>query len=49
MPAVEPARHFPFIRERWRTLGPARLGDDPPPAASTTKMPCAVPTIAVFI
>src|SRR5262245_359200 len=48
-PAVEPATQWPFTRERCRTLGPSSAGDDAPLAASTTKMPLAVPMIAALM
>src|SRR6516164_7346325 len=48
-PAVEPATQWPFTRETWRTLGPSNAADVAPLPASTTKMPFAVPTIAVFM
>src|SRR5262249_20040807 len=48
-PAVEPATQWPFTRERWRTLGPSSAADEAPLAASTTKMPLAVPMIAVLM
>src|SRR5262245_47224810 len=48
-PAVEPATQWPFTRERCRTLGPSSAAAEAPLPASTTKMPLAVPMIAVFM
>src|SRR5512145_3390987 len=48
-PAVEPATQCPFTRDRCRTLGPSSATDEAPLAVSTTKMPLAVPTIAVLM
>ena len=48
-PTVERATQWPFTRDRCRTLGPSSAAADVPLAASTTKMPSPVPTIAVLM